>query len=118
SSDHILLDDGNLELRVERVEPSDEFGDDIVTTVMHGGAMKLHKGINLPGTIISAPSLTDKDITDLEFGIGLGVDIIALSFVRQAADIENARTRVQTLGGHQPLIAKIEKPQAVANLES
>ncbi|HWV23094.1 MAG TPA: pyruvate kinase [Thermomicrobiales bacterium] len=116
--DHILLDDGNLELRVDRVERGTAFGDDIVTTVIHGGALKPHKRINLPGTIVSAPSLTDKDIADLEFGVHLGVDMVALSFVREASDIGEAKERIRSLGGSQPVIAKIEKPQAVADLQA
>lgn len=116
--DYILLDDGNLELRVERVEHNTEFGDDILTTVIHGGALKPHKGINLPGTNVSAPSLTPKDVADLEFGVRLGVDMIALSFVREAADIVAAKKHIQDLGGSQPVIAKIEKPQAVDNLQA
>ena len=115
--DQILLDDGNLELRAERIERSPEHGAEIVTTVVHGGVLKPHKGINLPGTVISSPSLTDKDHADLRFGIGLGVDMVALSFVRQPEDIVRARDAIAALGGNQPLIAKIEKPQAVGHLE-
>ncbi len=115
--DQILLDDGNLELRVKRVEPATEHGADVVTTVVHGGELKPHKGINLPGTVISSPSLTEKDYDDLRLGIELGVDMVALSFVRQPEDIVRARGAIEALGGTQPLIAKIEKPQAVAHLD-
>lgn len=116
--DAVLLDDGSIELQVEHIEYDTDFGDDIVTTVVHGGALKPHKGINLPGTVISAPSLTGKDMEDLAFGVSLGVDLIALSFVREASDIENAKSRIHALGGTQPVIAKIEKPQAVAKVGS
>jgi pyruvate kinase len=115
--DPILLDDGNLELRVDRIEQSSQFGDETITTVIHGGELKPRKGINLPGTVISSPSLTEKDLEDLAFGVGLGVDLVALSFVRAAADLHGARERIHALGGTQVLIAKIEKPQAVAHLE-
>jgi pyruvate kinase len=115
--DRILLDDGNLELTVTGIEHDTEFGDEIVTRVVHGGRLKSHKGINLPGTIINSPALTEKDVSDLEFGIGLGVDLVALSFVRTHTDIVLAKERIRILGGSQPLIAKIEKPQAIENLE-
>lgn len=115
--DQILLDDGNLELRVERIEMDTAYGDEVVTTIVHGGTLKPHKGINLPGTAISSPSLTAKDLDDLAFGVKLGVDYVALSFVRAAADIEEARQKIASLGGTQRLVAKIEKPQAVEHLE-
>ena len=115
--DRVLLDDGNLELAVTSIEFGTVNGDEVVTRVIHGGHLKSHKGINLPGTIINAPALTEKDVADLEFGIGLGVDLVALSFVRTPTDIVLARERIRALGGTQPLIAKIEKPQAVDNLE-
>jgi pyruvate kinase len=115
--DQILLDDGNLELRVERIDLSGAHGAEVVTKVVHGGELKPHKGINLPGTVISSPSLTDKDYEDLRLGIELGVDMVALSFVRQPEDIVRAKDAIAALGGNLPLIAKIEKPQAVARLE-
>ncbi|MEJ7837266.1 MAG: pyruvate kinase, partial [Thermomicrobiales bacterium] len=115
--DRVLLDDGNLELVVTSIEQDTEFGDEIVTRVIHGGHLKSNKGINLPGTQISSPALTEKDVEDLEFGINLGVDMIALSFVRSSADIVLAKDRIRVLGGTQPLIAKVEKPQAIDNLE-
>lgn len=116
--DKVLLDDGQLELRVDSVELSTPFGDEIVTTVVHGGPLRPQKGINLPGTSISSPSLTEKDLDDLAFGVRLGVDMIALSFVRDVADVRDAQEKIRSLGGSQPLIAKIEKPQAVEHLEA
>lgn len=115
--DSILLDDGHLELRVDDVELNTPFGDEVITTVVHGGLLKPQKGINLPGTVISSPSMTQKDLDDLAFGIRLGVDMIALSFVRDVTDIRGAHEKIRSVGGSQPLIAKIEKPQAVEHLE-
>ncbi len=114
--DTILIDDGAIELKVTSVTRDGEFGDEIATTIVHGGTLKPQKGINLPGTEISAPALTGKDLSDLAFGVGLGVDAIALSFVRSPDDVVDARRRISELGGVQPIIAKIEKPQAVAQL--
>ncbi len=116
--DTILIDDGLIELRVTEVRRDTPYGDEVVCTVVHGGALKPQKGINLPGTAISSPALTTKDLEDLAFGVSLGVDVVALSFVRSPADIELARTRIHELGGKQPIIAKIEKPQAVQQLEA
>ncbi|ATB33355.1 pyruvate kinase [Melittangium boletus] len=108
--DPILLDDGRVRLRVERVEDRD-----VTCTVEQGGVLKDHKGLNLPGAHVSVPTVTRKDEEDLAFGQELGVDYVALSFVRTAKDIERARKLVAS---HTPLIAKIEKPQAVENLEA
>ncbi len=116
--DMILIDDGAIELSVSHVTRDGQFGDEIVTTVVHGGTLKPQKGINLPGTEVSAPALTEKDLADLEFGVRLGVDAIALSFVRSPSDVVDAKRRIADLGGTQPLIAKIEKPQAVNQLEA
>lgn len=116
--DTILIDDGAIELKVIEVSRNGEFGDEIATTVVHGGTLKPQKGINLPGTEVSAPALTEKDLSDLAFGVNLGVDAIALSFVRSPDDILDARRRITDLGGTQPIIAKIEKPQAVERLPS
>lgn len=111
-NDRILLDDGLIELRVVGVE-----GNEVVTTVTHGSALKPHKGINLPGVPISLPALTDKDRTDLAFGVELGVDFVALSFVRRAKDVRMARTLLTRLGATEtPLIAKIETPEALEDL--
>ncbi len=119
--DRILLDDGLMELRVTGFNETD-----VQCMVIHGGLLKEHKGINLPGVKVSAASLTEKDCDDLRFGVAQGVDYIALSFVRTAQDIIQARKylhKVQDeLAGHHtsemiPLIAKIEKPEAVEHLD-
>ncbi|MFL5343443.1 MAG: pyruvate kinase [Hyalangium sp.] len=109
--DPILLDDGRVRLRVLRVA-----GRDVTAKVEVGGLLKDHKGLNLPGAAISVPTITEKDAEDLAFGQELGVDYVALSFVRSAEDILQARAHVAKR--NTPLIAKIEKPQAVANLEA
>ncbi len=107
----ILLDDGRVRLRVLRVS-----GQDVTARVEVGGILKDHKGLNLPGAAISVPTITKKDAVDLAFGQELGVDYVALSFVRSADDIKLARQHVAKR--NTPLIAKIEKPQAVDNLEA
>jgi pyruvate kinase len=107
----ILLDDGRVRLRVLKVS-----GRDVTAKVEVGGLLKDNKGLNLPGAAISVPTITEKDVEDLAFGQEVGVDYVALSFVRSAEDILQARAHVAKL--HTPLIAKIEKPQAVQNLES
>lgn len=109
--DPVLLDDGRVRLEVLQVK-----GKDIACRVLVGGTLKDHKGINLPGAAVSVPTLTQKDIIDLAFGQELGVDFVALSFVRSARDVRQARAHVQKLGT--PLVAKIEKPQAVADLDA
>jgi pyruvate kinase len=111
SGDVILLDDGRVRLRVLRVA-----GRDVSAEVEVGGLLKDHKGLNLPGAAMSVPTITEKDEEDLAFGQELGVDYVALSFVRSAEDIRKAREHVAKL--KTPLIAKIEKPQAVQNLEA
>lgn len=120
--DRILLDDGLLELRV--LESNDT---DVLCEVIHGGLLKEHKGINLPGVAVSAPSLTEKDRDDLEFGLQHGIDYVALSFVRSPQDVKEAKRFIQEHIGEQgnkkipvtvPLIAKIEKPEAVAHLDA
>ncbi len=116
--DQVLIDDGLIELEVVDTRFDTEFGDEVICTVVHGGEVKPHKGINLPGAAVSAPALTAKDLADLEFGIGLGVDMVALSFVRSAQDVQIAKDRIRALGGGQPLISKIEKPQAIRELEA
>jgi len=108
----ILLADGNIELRVERVVPPEIF-----CRVIVGGSLSSHKGINLPGSQVHVDSLTSKDRKDIEIGIEAGVDAIALSFVRTAADIEAMRKLVRNSGGHVPIIAKIEKHEAVTNID-
>ncbi|MBA2633893.1 MAG: pyruvate kinase [Chloroflexi bacterium] len=112
-ADRILLDDGRLVLAVEEVE------DDRVvrTRVVEGGLLKEKKGINLPGVMISTPALTDKDRQDIAFGCAHGVDYVALSFVRRGQDLLDLKQEIRSCGGDVPLIAKLEKPQAVENLD-
>jgi len=110
--DTLLLSDGALELEV--LETTDR---DIKCRVVIGGPLSSFKGINLPTRTIKAPSLTDKDKDDLEFGIGQGVDYVALSFVRSAADVEEAKRFMQEKGSMIPLIAKIEKHEALENID-
>ncbi|MDR2378949.1 MAG: pyruvate kinase, partial [Bifidobacteriaceae bacterium] len=109
--DRILIDDGKVQVRVERVTATD-----VVTTVEVGGLVGDHKGLNLPGVAVSAPSLTAKDVADLRFALELGVDAVALSFVRSAADYRLVRQVMDQAGRVAPVVAKIEKPQAVENL--
>lgn len=109
----VLIDDGKIRLEVTSLALDTDHGDVVATTVVHGGILKPRKGINLPQTQVSAPALTEKDRADLDFGVQLGVDFIALSFVRSAADLDLARSCIAAAGGQQPIIAKIEKPQAV-----
>jgi len=113
--DRILLDDGRIELRVTSID-----GNDVATKVIYGGKLGSKKGINLPGVNLSAPSLTKKDLQDIEFGLAHDVDAIALSFVRRAEDIVCLREAISssTHDGVTPLIiAKLEKPEAIDNLE-
>ncbi len=109
----ILLSDGRIELRV-----SDVIGDDIECQVINGGVLGEHQGINLPGAALSIPALTDKDRKDLEFGLEHGVDTIALSFVRSAADVIEAKKIIAAHKKDVPVIAKLEKPQALDQLEA
>lgn len=111
--DRILIDDGNLELVVVNTD-----GKNVNCTVIHGGLLKSRKGINLPNTKVSAPSLTEKDVVDLDFGLAHEVDWIALSFVRTADDILELRTKVQKAGKHCKIVAKIEKPEALDNIDA
>jgi len=106
--DPILLDDGLLQLQVESIK-----GDDVVCRVVDGGMLKDRKGMNLPGSALSVPALTEKDKKDIVFGRELGVDWFALSFVRTPQDVKEAKE----LAGGIPIIAKIEKPEAVARLD-
>ena len=108
TGDRILLNDGTLELAVESVA-----GTEISCTVIHGGVLKDHKGINLPGINVSAPSLTEKDRKDAKFALELGVDFLALSFVRRAVDIDELKTLIKSVNGSAAVIAKIEKPEAL-----
>ncbi len=111
----ILLDDGKLRLNVLGVK-----GKEVTCEVVVGGSLSPHKGINLPGVAVSAPSLTEKDISDLEFGLAHEVDFVALSFVRTADDVRNLRAAIASrrpVGLRPRIIAKIEKPQAIANID-
>ncbi|HEV8494157.1 MAG TPA: pyruvate kinase, partial [Candidatus Angelobacter sp.] len=110
----ILLSDGLLELRVTAVR-----GDDVECEVVNGGLLGEHKGINLPGAVVSVPSLTEKDEKDLEFGLKHGVDIVAVSFIRTADDIRVVKRLVRAHNSDAWVIAKLEKPQAIdpTNLE-
>jgi len=112
SGDTVLFDDGKLEARVVRRN-----GSDLQCKVIRGGVLKSHKGVNLPGARLTLPSLSRKDKDDLLFGIQHGVDYIALSFVRTASDIEATRAFLRKAGANIPIIAKIEKPEAIDNLE-
>ncbi|PYX10736.1 MAG: pyruvate kinase [Acidobacteria bacterium] len=108
----ILLSDGLIELSVTRIR-----GDDVECEVINGGVLAEHQGINLPGVALSIPALTDKDRKDLEFGLKHGVDMIALSFVRSAADVRMAKQIIAGQRSDVPVIAKLEKPQALMQLE-
>jgi pyruvate kinase len=110
--DRILLDDGLLELRVEAAA-----GSEVACTVVQGGVLKDRKGMNLPGVAVSAPALTDKDRDDARFALELGVDFLALSFVRAARDVEELKALVAASGQSAEVIAKIEKPEALAALD-
>jgi pyruvate kinase len=112
--DRILLDDGLLELKVLETDKKQL----IRTKVIHGGILKNNKGINLPGVAVRADALTPKDREDLVFGIKAGVDFIALSFVRQPSDLDMARSAMAEVGRTVPIIAKLEKPEAIARLDA
>jgi len=109
----VFINDGAIRLIVRAKQP-----DRITCHVEEGGVVSSRKGINLPGTVISTPALTPKDIEDMKFGVGLGADIFALSFVRSADDVHDLRKRLQDLGSHAQIVAKIEKPQALEKLDS
>jgi len=111
--DHLLLADGALELEVESAD-----AETIRARVLVGGTLGAGKGINLPSRSLDVPSLTAKDEADLAFGVEQGVDLVAVSFVRGAADVEAARDRLRAAGGDQPLVAKIEKHEALADLDA
>jgi pyruvate kinase len=108
----ILLADGTIELRVERVSPTEVF-----CRVVVGGVLSSHKGVNLPASDIEVDSMTSKDRKDLDTGLEAGVDAVALSFVRTAADVEAVKAVMKRAGGHAPVIAKIEKNAAVDNID-
>ena len=108
----VLLSDGRIELRVRSIR-----GEDVECEVLNGGSIGEHQGINLPGTAVRIPVLTDKDKRDLQFGLKQGVDAVALSFVRSADDIRTAKSLMREFGKSVPVIAKLEKPQAIERLE-
>jgi pyruvate kinase len=116
--DPVLIDDGKLRFEVTDIELGTDHGDIVSMRVLQGGTLSPRKGINLPKTLVTEPALTSKDREDLEFGLALGVDLVALSFVRRAEDMDDARAIIERSGNGQPLIAKIEKPQAVEHLAS
>ncbi len=108
----ILIDDGNLELVITEVHDRE-----IVTEVVVGGILRSRKGVNLPHIRTSTPSLTEKDLEDLEFGLSMEVDIVALSFVRNETDVINLSRRLRATGKRITLVAKIEKPEAVEDID-
>lgn len=108
----ILLDDGSLQCQVEEVKDGK-----VYAKVLVGGPISSHKGVNLPGTKLSVASLTEKDADDLRFGLKMGVDYVAMSFVRSPKDVEPARKIMDEVGIHRPIIAKIEKPEALDCIE-
>lgn len=111
--DRLLLDDGLIELRVLRVA-----GPEIRTEVVNGGALGPRKGINLPGVTWRRPALTPKDAADLEFALRRGVSFVALSFVQSAANVKAVKARIRRGRQHMPVIVKLEKPEAIADLEN
>jgi pyruvate kinase len=114
--DRVLLDDGLIEARVESIG-----GDDVCCRVVAGGRLESNKGINLPGTAVDLPSLTDKDRDDLSHALEWGVDWVALSFVRAAEDVEDLRALIEELSDSEnlpPVMAKIEKPQALDHIDA
>ena len=110
--DLILIDDGRIQLVADEVTDTE-----VITTVQVGGPVSNNKGINLPGVAVSVPALSDKDTADLRWALAQGVDMIAMSFVRSAADAADAHRIMAEEGRKVPIIAKIEKPQAVQNLD-
>ena len=111
--DKLLIDDGKIIVQAIRKE-----GDELVTQVVCGGVLQSNKGINLPGTVLSSPSLTTKDKKDLEFGLKNEVEWVALSFVRDAQAIIDLKKLIQQAGKATKIIAKIEKPEALKNLDA
>ncbi len=111
--DLVLIDDGKVTVQVVEIK-----GSDVVTEVVVGGQVSNHKGLNLPGVAVSVPALSEKDAEDLRWALRTGVDLVALSFVRDASDVDDVREIMTEVGSKVPVIAKIEKPQAVENLEA
>jgi pyruvate kinase len=111
--ERILLDDGNLEMRVDSISENN-----VSCIVVRGGILKSHKGVNFPGIKLSIGAPTDKDIEDLLFGVEMEVDFVALSFVQSAEDIEKLKAAIKKRGGKQKIIAKLEREMAIENLDS
>ena len=109
--DRLLVDDGNVGLVAVAVR-----GRDVLCEVTEGGRVSDHKGLSLPGVSVSVPALSDKDAEDLRFALGLRVDLVALSFVRSPADAALVRAVMDSAGHRLPVLAKLEKPEAVDNL--
>ncbi len=107
----LLLDDGRIELRVSSVD-----GDAVTARVVRGEELRERKGVNLPGVELPVPSVTEKDLDDLAFGVAHGVDVVALSFVRHPEDVTDVQRRIRSLGGSQPVFAKLERAEAIARL--
>jgi pyruvate kinase len=110
--DSILVNDGNVALQVTEVD-----GPRVRTIVIEGGVISDHKGINLPGAAVNVPALSEKDVDDLRFALRMGCDMVALSFVRDAEDVRDVHRVMDEVGRRVPVIAKVEKPQAVDNME-
>ena len=111
--ERLLLDDGQLQFDVEAID-----GTEVHCRVVIGGKLKDRKGINVPGAVLSVPALSDKDRRDVAFGVAHGVDWIAMSFVQRPSDLDGLRAEIRAHGGEIPVMAKIEKPQAVAALDA
>jgi pyruvate kinase len=111
--DRLLLDDGKIELQVTGRQAGE-----LVTTVVNGGTLGEHKGINVPGVMLPASAVTSKDEEDLRFGLALGVDMVALSFVQTPEDVLTARRIIQEAHADTPVVAKIERPQALDHLDA
>lgn len=114
AGDKVLVNDGKLVLRVKSTDKKAN----VTTIVEHGGLMESRKGVNLPNTAISMPSLTEKDLQDLEFLLDHGVEWVGLSFVRQAKDVIELKQRIQQRGSRALVVAKIEKPEAVKDISN
>lgn len=114
AGESILVDDGKIELKVKEVDKKKK---EVITEVVYGGPLRSKKGINLPNTKISMPSLTEKDRQDLEFGLKNNIDWIALSFVRHADDVKDLRKRIRAKDSDAKIISKIEKPEAIENID-
>jgi pyruvate kinase len=113
AGERILLSDGKIELVVRQIS-----GGNVICDVVDGGVLAENQGINLPGTNVSIPSLTEKDFADLEFGMKHGIDVVAVSFVRSAADVTRARQAIARYRDDVGVIAKLEKPQAIEDLDA